>query len=223
MNRSCVLSLAACRTPRNPWDTPTSPCVESGCDCEVFSLVRLFPPQPPLPMARLCSAGSQVLQSGPTPRHRSCGPFGFCLLPPDWSARGQSMPRSPGSRACSFSACSGSTTTQGRPTARAFAAGRVAFPFCPQGQRPELVLRSSIPGPPMPLSTLRPPPYDGARLKARMVRYSFPVGLFHSQLHAGLSRRTDGLLVGVNCGVVGRFATARMHCVEVPQSGTSHA
>jgi hypothetical protein len=24
-----------------------------------------------------------------------------------------------------------------------------------------------------------------------MVRYSFPVGLFHSLLHAGLSRRTD--------------------------------
>src|SRR5580704_4549955 len=34
-----------------------------------------------------------------------------------------------------------------------------------------------------------------ARLKARMVRYSFPVGLFHSQLHAGLSRRTDRRLV----------------------------
>ena len=73
------------------------------------------------------------------------------------------MPRSPGSRACSFSACSGSTTTQGRPTARASAAGRIAFPFCPQGRRPELVLRSSIPGPPMPLSTRRPPPHDDAR------------------------------------------------------------
>ena len=27
-----------------------------------------------------------------------------------------------------------------------------------------------------------------------MVRYSFPVGLFHSLLHAGLSRRTDTIL-----------------------------
>ena len=26
-----------------------------------------------------------------------------------------------------------------------------------------------------------------------MVRYSFPAGLFHSLLHAGLSRRSDGL------------------------------
>jgi hypothetical protein len=34
-----------------------------------------------------------------------------------------------------------------------------------------------------------------ARLKARMVRYSFPVGLLHSLLHAGLSRRTDSLLL----------------------------
>src|SRR5579872_98759 len=49
---------------------------------------------------------------------------------------------------------SGSTTTQGRPSARAIAAGRVAFPFCLQGR--VLVFRSSIPGPPMPLSTLRP-------------------------------------------------------------------
>jgi hypothetical protein len=109
-------------------------------------------------------AAQRTLQSGPTPRHRSCGPFGCCLLPPDWDAcRRQSMPRSPGSRACSFSACSGSTTTQGRSTARAFAAAHVAFPFCPQGRRPELVLRSSIPGPPMPLSTLRSPPRGGAR------------------------------------------------------------
>jgi hypothetical protein len=30
-----------------------------------------------------------------------------------------------------------------------------------------------------------------AKLKVRMARYSFPVRLFHSLLHAGLSRRTD--------------------------------
>jgi len=29
-----------------------------------------------------------------------------------------------------------------------------------------------------------------AKLEAKMGRYSFPVGLFHSLLHAGLSRRT---------------------------------
>jgi hypothetical protein len=31
-----------------------------------------------------------------------------------------------------------------------------------------------------------------------MVRYSFPVGLFHSQLHAGLSRRTDSALACIS-------------------------
>ena len=36
-------SLAACRTPGNPWDTQASPCVESVCDCQVFSLVRPLP------------------------------------------------------------------------------------------------------------------------------------------------------------------------------------
>ncbi len=92
------------------------------------------------------------------------GRLTFYLLPPHCAAhRGQSMPRSLGSRACSFSACSGSAITQGRPVARACAAGHVAFLFCLQSRRPELVLRSSIPGPPIHLSTLRPPPHDAVR------------------------------------------------------------
>jgi hypothetical protein len=36
VNRSCFLFFAACRTPRNPWDTPASLCVESVCDREVL-------------------------------------------------------------------------------------------------------------------------------------------------------------------------------------------
>ena len=35
----------------------------------------------------------------------------------------------------------------------------------------------------------------GARLEVKMVRYSFLVGLFHPQLHAGLSRRLRSLTV----------------------------
>ena len=34
-----------------------------------------------------------------------------------------------------------------------------------------------------------------AKLGVRSLRYSFPVGLFHSLLHAGLSRRTVSLLM----------------------------
>src|ERR1700721_3083796 len=52
--------------------------------------------------------------------------------------------------------------------------------------------RSSIPSPPVPLFTLRRTPHDVQRkTRGRVVRYSFLVGLLHSLLHAGLSRRTD--------------------------------
>jgi hypothetical protein len=51
--------------------------------------------------------------------------------------------------------------------------------------------RSSIPSPPVPLFTLRRTPRGVQRkTRGRAVRYSFLVGLFHSRLHAGLSRRT---------------------------------
>ena len=43
----------------------------------------------------------------------------------------------------------------------------------------------------------------GARLEVKMVRYSFLVGLFHPQLHAGLSRRLRSLTVAA------RLASAR--------------
>src|SRR6201996_5481988 len=56
--------------------------------------------------------------------------------------------------------------------------------------------RSSIPSPPVPLFTLRRAPRDTQRkTRGRVVRYSFLVGLFHSLLHAGLSRRTDSAIM----------------------------
>jgi hypothetical protein len=55
--------------------------------------------------------------------------------------------------------------------------------------------RSSIPSPPVPLFTLRRTPRGAQRkTRGRAVRYSFLVGLFHSLLHAGLSRRTDSAI-----------------------------
>ena len=52
--------------------------------------------------------------------------------------------------------------------------------------------RSSIPSPPVPLFTLRHAPHGTHRkTRGRVVRYSFLVGLLHSLLHAGLSRRTE--------------------------------
>src|ERR1700741_4996347 len=56
--------------------------------------------------------------------------------------------------------------------------------------------RSSIPSPPVPLFTLRRAPRDTQhKTRGRVVRYSFLVGLFHSLLHAGLSRRTDSAIM----------------------------
>jgi len=86
-----------------------------------------------------------------------------------------------------------SSTTWDRQRARDGARLCVAFPLCPQGRHPNL-----------PFSKLYHPAHQclclrfdyrlttvPARLEVRMVRYSFPVRLFHSLLHAGLSRRTD--------------------------------
>src|ERR1019366_8426975 len=103
----------------------------------------------------------------------------------------QTPKRSPGSRACSFSACLGSTTTRDHSPTRATVGACVAFPHCPQGRHPGLGFRSSIPCPLIPLSTLRRQPRDCLRkTRGQAVRYSFPVRLFHPLLHAGLSRRT---------------------------------
>ena len=68
----------------------------------------------------------------------------------------------------------------------------VAFPMHPQGRHPNFTF-SKLNTQPADALCLR---FDGglttatARLKGQVVRYSFPVGLFHSLLHAGLSRRT---------------------------------
>ena len=43
VNRSCFLSLAACRTPLNPWDTRSPLCVGLVLDGTMFSLVRALP------------------------------------------------------------------------------------------------------------------------------------------------------------------------------------
>ena len=155
------------------------------------------PPSPPLgPVAPwLCSRGSSALPRHPTPHRRSCRSCGFRLLRPDCPCCWQPTRRSPGSRACSFSACLGSTTTRDHPPTRVCAGVCAAFPICPQGRRPGLDFRSSIPCPLIPLSTLRVAPHDAPRKTGgQVVRYSLPVGLFHSLLHAGLSRRTDSTL-----------------------------
>jgi hypothetical protein len=68
---------------------------------------------------------------------------------------------------------------------------RVAFRQCKSVSVLIASFRSSIPSPPVPLFTLRTAPHGALRkTRGRVVRYSFLVGLLHSLLHAGLSRRT---------------------------------
>jgi len=75
----------------------------------MFSLARALFSPPPLKIALLCSAGSSILWRGPTPPERACPP---CGLRPSRTGlvplRAEALQRSPGSRACCFSACAGS-------------------------------------------------------------------------------------------------------------------
>jgi hypothetical protein len=102
--------------------------------------------------------------------------------------------RSPGSRACCFSACAGSQTTQDRTIH-----SRLAWLSCclpPLGT--ELascsIGFSKLNGPAHRYLCLRFKRHlamSPARLEARMDSLlSFPVGLFHPLQHAGLSRRS---------------------------------
>src|SRR4051794_18263109 len=101
-------------------------------------------------------AAQRTLRSDPTPPARTCPQYGIKPFQTGLSVR-QARWRSPGSRACCFSACAGSQTTQGQLAARDSATSRVAFPARETvGVPGSILFRSSIArGPPMPLSTLR--------------------------------------------------------------------
>ena len=98
---------------------------------------------------------------------------------------------SPGSRAWSFSACLGSSTPRGR-----IALALSCYALLPS------VLSDAVGAPEHTISELNTQPTDTpvqrfkcglaaalTRLGARVARYAFSVRLFHSLLHAGLSRR----------------------------------
>jgi hypothetical protein len=154
-----------------------------------------FSPQPPPKIALRCSSGSSIVWRGPTPPERARPPCGFGpsrtgLVP----LRAEALQRSPGSRACCFSACAGSPTTQDRLLARVYR-GTVVLPSSNQERVGALVLRFSklnSPARRCPLPTLRVTPRDASRKTEGQdgVAVSFLVGLFHSLQHAGLSRRS---------------------------------
>src|SRR5215472_9679372 len=102
--------------------------VSEACVVERCSpLSAPFPPRPPPTVAPPCSAGSTVLRHSPTSPERSCPPFGLWPSRTGLGLLPKISRRSPGSRACCFSACAGSKTTQDRTATRVYRGCRVAF------------------------------------------------------------------------------------------------
>jgi len=127
----------------------------------------LLGPRPSLPNLRrglrpLCSAASLVLLCGPTSPLRVCPPCGFAPSRAALLSR-QGQGRTPGSHACCCVACPGSQTTGDSSGPRADGPADVAFPCYLSGRHLHPSFRSSIPGPPVPLFTLRRPPRDHRR------------------------------------------------------------
>ena len=112
----------------------------------VFLSPASFPPQPPPSMSAHCSAESPVLRRGPTPLKRAC--LHYSVAP---SQAGldplpfQALQRSPGSRACCFSACEGSWTTQDRSATRDYRDWSCCLPLLGKSRHPgRSSFRSSI-------------------------------------------------------------------------------
>jgi len=126
----------------------------------------LFPPSPPPPMAWHCSETSQVLQVCPTSQVRSSS--AYVLRLPDASQGNFSLGRTwdlPVSRARCFRTCTGSLTARDSSTPRDIGAPDGAFRFLLQRRRPGVIdLRGSMPGPHIPLSTLRHRPRERLRM-----------------------------------------------------------
>ena len=139
-------------------------------------------------------AAQHTLRHSPTSPARSCPQFGLGPSRTGLAHLAKTCWRSPGSRACCFSACAGSQTTQDRTIH-----SRLAWLSCclpPFGtESASFSIGFSKPNSPahryLCLRFKRHLATSPARLEARMDSLlSFPVGLFHPLQHAGLSRRS---------------------------------
>ena len=153
-----------------------------------------FSPQVPPKFAALCSSGSSIVWCGTTPPQLARPPSGFRpsrtgLVP----FRAEALRRSPGSRACRFSAYAGSETTQDRRLARDYRETLV-WPSSNQERVGVLVcvFRSSIARPTDTLCTLQATTRDVTRKTEGQdgVAVFLLVGLFQSLQQAGLTRHS---------------------------------
>jgi hypothetical protein len=153
-----------------------------------------FPPQPPQKVSLPCSAGSQVLRHSPTSPARACPPFGLWPSRTGLDCQTKACWRSPGSRACCFSACAGSQTTQDLTIHSRLAWLSCCLPPLGKESASCSIGFSKLNSPAHRYLCLRFKRHlavSPARLEAGMDSlFSFPVGLFHPLQHAGLSRRS---------------------------------
>jgi hypothetical protein len=153
-----------------------------------------FPPHPPLAIARFCSDLSSVLRRSTTPRQHAWGTCRSSRSPPGPPTALGHRRGLPVLAHEVFCTCLGSTTPQDRLRT---CLDRTP-PCCFLNAR-----RHQHPGPCISKLNTQPVQTPVQRFKcgltvaltwlgARAVRYSFSVRLFHSLLHAGLSRRYPG-------------------------------
>jgi hypothetical protein len=209
------------RTLAHPWDTH-SPAL---CRVRVEWVSVLLDQQPSLlPLrrraCRLCSNDSSVLCRCPTPRRRTCGPYGLSLLPPSCdSLLPQATARSPGS-CTKFLGVSGVFDYAGLSRSSRYRACSCCLPCITKTSASGLHLFGAEYHPAYPLSTLHwVPRSSSARLDAETDRYSFLVRLLYPLLHAGLPRCTiigivspTTMMVGFrpNCGFLGSVSMDRV-------------
>src|SRR5260370_310856 len=114
-------------------------------------------------------------------------------LSPSPLVRRQDSGGSPVSRSRSFQTSSGFKDSAGLLGGWLSRPASSSFPPPLKCRRPDfLFFDAQSPSPPVPLFTLRRLPRGSQRkTRGRVVRYSFLVRLFHSLLHAGLSRRSE--------------------------------
>ena len=159
-----------------------------------------FPPRPPRKVAPRCSAGSLVLRHSPTSPVRSCPQFGLWPSRTGLALLTKACGRYPGSRACCFSACAGSKTTQDLTIHSRFTWLSCCLPPLGMESASCSIGFSKLNSPAHQYLCLRFKRYlaiSPARLEARMDSLlSFPVGLFHPLQHAGLARRSPRSRLG---------------------------
>lgn len=130
---------------------------------------QAFPPPPPLPQLHdSCSAASSVLRPCSTPRWRACPHYAF-----GFSGRSKAGFTLDTGEVSRFSRVQFLDVRAALGLRRVLqtlallgASVIVAFPLGAHGRHPDWVFRSSIPRPPMPLSTLHLAP-RGTRRKTR--------------------------------------------------------